>query len=198
MLSSSCGTKLRMELGCWSWGKLNRPQEVDSKKPQLATSTWTPTSEIGSWGHEVEALSYRSWRSSWGQVGGYWNTLMKRMQWKIPEKDSYSEVVVRSNIRLIFQHFLRAVFIFLAFLIFTVTRFGTYLVDSIHENTVPWVNFNIFRSHCLLFQNRWKHRSIAESPNISAVTLTVSYIAVLQLFELSQFHHILDEELDED
>ena len=25
------------------------------------------------------------------------------MQWKIPEKDSYGEVVVRSNIRLIFQ-----------------------------------------------------------------------------------------------
>ena len=29
---------------------------------------------------------------------------MKKMQWKIPEKDSYGEVVVRSNIRLIFQH----------------------------------------------------------------------------------------------
>ena len=28
---------------------------------------------------------------------------MKKMQWKTPEKDSYGEVVVRSNIRLIFQ-----------------------------------------------------------------------------------------------
>src|SRR5271168_1182795 len=45
-LSSNCGTKLRTELGC--------------KKAQLATSTLTQTSEIGSWGHEVEALSYRS------------------------------------------------------------------------------------------------------------------------------------------
>ena len=50
-----------------SWGRF--------KKPQLATSTLTPTSEIGSWGHEVEALSYRSWRSNWGRVGGVWNTL---------------------------------------------------------------------------------------------------------------------------
>ena len=70
----------------------------------------------------------------------------------------------------------------------------TYLSYSIHENTVPWENFNIFRSHCLLFQNRWKHRSVVESSNINAVTLTVSYIAV-QLFEFSQFHHILDEKI---
>ena len=76
MLSSNCGTKFEDGVGVLKLGKVESTSWGWFKKPQLATSTLTSTSKIGSWGHEVEALSYRSWRLSWGQVGGLWTTLI--------------------------------------------------------------------------------------------------------------------------
>ena len=75
-LSSNCGTKFEDGVGVLKLGKVESTSWGWFKKPQLATSTLTSTSKIGSWGHEVEALSYWSWRSSWDQVGGLWTTLI--------------------------------------------------------------------------------------------------------------------------
>ena len=85
-LSSSWGMELGLELGqVW-----NRPHEVDFKSqtcsPQLRPQLQKfPNSEVGNLKLRplVEALSYGSWGSSWGWVGGRvegvghaWNTLM--------------------------------------------------------------------------------------------------------------------------
>ena len=60
MLSSNCGTKFEDGVGVLKLGKVELTSRVQFKKPQLATSTLTSTSKTGSWGHEVEALSYQS------------------------------------------------------------------------------------------------------------------------------------------
>ena len=75
-LSSNCGTKFEDGVGVLKLGKVESTSWGRFKKPQLATSTLTSISKIRSWGHEVEALNYQSWRSSWGRVGGLWTTLL--------------------------------------------------------------------------------------------------------------------------